>query len=354
MRTLTLADELRLKGAEIIFITREHVGNMIDHLTEKNYPVLILEDGDGKEYQATGSHLGNEEEGWLGKTWQEDCLETREKIEGWFSAKDHIDWLIVDHYALDSRWESTIGEIIDKVMVIDDLANRDHDSDIVLDQNLFENMVDRYRGLVPDKCQLLLGPEFALVRPEFLAARGSLRKRNGNINRILLFYGGSDPTNETMKALEGLEGLSGSVLLVDVVVGNANQRNESIREYCIGKPNINYHYNIDYMAMLMADADLFVGSGGTSTWERCCLGLPSVVIAIAKNQENISLNAHQHGIGIYLGTSDMVDVDHIVAEVARLRKRPDLVKEMSGRCIKMVDGRGASKVANQMKRIAGA
>ena len=346
MRTLTLADELRLNGAEITFITREHVGNMIDHLTEKKYPVLILEGGTGKEHQATESHVDNEEEGWLGKTWQEDYFETREKIEGCFSGKDHIDWLVVDHYSLDSRWESSIREVVDKVMVIDDLASRDHDADILLDQNLHDGMETRYDGLVPGGCRKLLGPKYALLRPEFQEARKTLRERDGRIRRLMIFFGGSDLNNATMKVLHSFSKLGLENIEIDVVVGSANPKRDHILDYCKKYDNIQYHYNVDNMAMLMAAADLFVGSGGTSTWERCCLGLPSMVVAVADNQVGISKSIDDHGMGIYLGLTGSVNDNIIRNTINEFQRSPEKLLAMNKRCLAAADGLGATHVAD--------
>jgi len=182
MRCLTLADELRERGAEIVFVCRDFAGNLCGY-TEGNL-----------------KHAA-----WLGADWQTDARQVEEIIKDF---NTHPDWLVVDHYALDERWERYLRSYVKKIMVIDDLADRPHDCDLLLDQNFYENLESRYDGLAPSGCKKLLGPKYALLRPEFREERKNLRKRDGYVKRIMIFFGGSDPTNETTKALEAVRMLN--------------------------------------------------------------------------------------------------------------------------------------------------
>lgn len=286
MRCLTLADDLRQKGAEINFVCREEPGNLINHIGSKRYKVYRL---------PAGIDLNEEKR----------CTKT---ILSEYETKP--DWLIIDHYDIDVSYESSLRKYVKKIMVIDDLANRRHDCDLLLDQNLCENMKTRYEGLVPEHCQKLLGPKYALLRSEFREARKNLRQRNGNVKRILIFFGGSDPTNETSKALEAMRLLNRPDIAVDVVIGAANPHKEQIGLICSAMSNITFHCQVDNIAQLMANADLAIGAGGTTTWERCYLGLPTIVIILAENQSDIAKYLEKVGIAINLGwCNEVVELD---------------------------------------------
>lgn len=349
MRTLTLADELHQRGADVTFLSRELTGNLIDYISYvKGYRVLRLKgkcENDGILSKKYGSFMENN---WQGISWEEDCSETKEKIKDVLDLNDRIEWLIVDHYSLDAKWELSLREFVDKIFVIDDLANRVHDADILLDQNLHNNLEDRYEGLLPATCSKLLGPQYALLRPEFQEARKSLRKRDGRIQRILVFFGGSDLTNETMKVLTVLSKLQNEEILIDVLVGGINPHREQIINHCNKHKNIQYHINVDYVANLMAMSDLFIGSGGTSTWERCCLGLPSIIIAVANNQEELSREMAAQNLAIYLGTSRDANKKSIEKKIGHLLNSPGLVQKISDMSLNLVDGSGVKKVVSKI------
>ncbi len=172
MRCLTLADELRLKCTDINFICREEPGNLVRYIENRGYKV----------HQLPG----------------EIDIETDRKLTNKILSKCETksDWLIIDHYDIDISYESPFREHVKMIMVIDDLANREHDCDLLLYQNYSQNE-GRYNGLVPEDCIHLLGPEYAILRPQFQKARGNLRKRDGGVNRILVFMGGADSKNIT-------------------------------------------------------------------------------------------------------------------------------------------------------------
>ncbi len=288
MRCLTLAEELREKNQQVVFVCRELEGNLIHLIKQKGFEVFSLPFPSG-DFEADPSVPHSK---WLETSWQNDLEQTKEalKIFGEF------DWLVVDHYALDCKWEAEIRDLTRKIMVIDDLADRKHDCDLLLDQNLYENMEVRYQGLVPDKCKLLLGPQYVLLRKEFKEARKNLRKRDGSIKRILIFFGGVDPTNETEKALKAIDELNKPEIVIDVVVGASNPNKQQIEKLCSERPNTNFYCQVQNMAELMNEADLAIGAGGTTTWERCYLGLPSIVVPIADNQVAIVEYAFKKGI----------------------------------------------------------
>jgi UDP-2,4-diacetamido-2,4,6-trideoxy-beta-L-altropyranose hydrolase len=317
MRCLTLAEQLRNSGAEVFFICLELAGNMIPLIEKKGYVVEII------------PHIKVVQD----DMWKKDLEYTKKIIK---CSKKQIHWLIVDHYGLDNRWENGLRTYTKRVMVIDDLANRQHDCDLLLDQNFYSDMALRYQGVTPSHCTQLLGPQYALLRPEFYKARNNQRKRDGKIRRVLLFFGGSDPTNETVKALAAIKLLNWSAITIDVVVGMANSNKEYIKQLCDNLPNTIFHCQVNNMAELMANADLAIGAGGTATWERCFLGLPSLTVVVADNQDEVTTAVAQAGATIKIGYSWEATVQRIAESVAAFLDNPTLVKRMSEKALELM------------------
>lgn len=196
MRCRTLGKELQRRGANVIFICRDLPGNL-NNLIKKDFQTLELPFKKQYSYQIdsestpTGRDLYQR---WLGCSQSEDALETIDALLK-IRLKKH-DWLIVDHYGLDHAWESLFikgleSEHIDKprILVIDDLADRFHRADMLLDQNFFGASTERrYQGLIPENCIQLLGPQYALLSPEYAMFHNILPKRD-RLLRILIFLG---------------------------------------------------------------------------------------------------------------------------------------------------------------------
>ena len=307
MRCLSLADQLKTK-AEIIFISRNLMGNF-NYLIKKNGFICIELCHNNNENKLSGY------EKWLTVGQKEDAEEVKEILNDL-----SVDLLVADSYAIDEIWENTIRPYVKKIMVIDDLANRKHDCDILLDQNYYIDMNTRYNGLVNDNCKLLLGPKYALLREEFYREKKNQRQRDGQIKNILVFFGGSDLTNETMKALRALVLLNREDTIVNVVVGGSNQYKNEVKEFCDKYKWMNYYCQIDNMAEMMNLADLAIGAGGTTTWERCFLGLPAIVIAVAENQIKIAEDCDREGFIKYLGVYSSVEVEHVFEIISNIDK----------------------------------
>jgi len=318
MRCLALAGALRKWGAAVFFLSREDPGNLVDIIGRQGCAIHCLPDG------VSG--------------WEEDVHLTAEILK----LKQGTDWLIVDQYSLDRRWEQAIRRHTRKVMVIDDLANRPHDCDLLLDQNFYDGMETRYAGLVPPACVQLLGPHYALLRSEFAETRKNLRSRDGRVGRILIFFGASDGTNETSKALEAVARL-GSSIAIDVVIGINNPHREHIKKLATTIPLAVCHFPFADMAALMNGADLFLGAAGTTTWERCCLGLPSLIVTVADNQVQAARDLANHGVLHYIGDHKVVHCSDIVAALDRALGDPQLLQEYSQLSLKLVDGFGVQR-----------
>lgn len=326
MRCLTLADRLQERGARVLFVCRGHEGNLVSFVEGKGYRVAKLPQP-GAPYRPAAGDVA--QAAWLGVAWREDAEETSRALQG-----ERMDWLVVDHYGIDRRWHKKLRPHAERIMVIDDIADRPHDCEILLDQNLYRDMDARYRDLVPENCRKLLGPAYALLRPEFAQARQALRDRSGEIARVLVFFGGVDPTNETMKALQALSLFP--KLAVDAVVGAANPFKDRIRLFCSERTGYRYHCQIGNMAQLMGEADLVVGAGGSATWERCFLGLPSITLTNAENQVETTTAVAAAGATLFLGRCSDVDSHDISAALGSLLRDPVLVRGMGKKSIEIM------------------
>jgi UDP-2,4-diacetamido-2,4,6-trideoxy-beta-L-altropyranose hydrolase len=289
MRCLTLAEELKKNGAQVCFVARSLPSYLSQMLQDRNINLYPLQEGRSAEELDDLPHSK-----WLKMSQHQDAMQTLEVL-----GSNKFEWLIVDHYAIDCRWESLLKGVANKIMVIDDLADRQHDCDVLLDQNYYHDMDKRYSGKVPGSCNLLLGPKYALLRDEFREIRKFVKTRDGLIKNILIFFGGIDSRNYTTMALEALVELGWSVD-VDIVIGQQHPNIKQLEE--IAKVN-NYklHIQTSEMAKLMLKADLAIGAAGSASWERCCLGLPCLVVAVADNQIQSAIDLSSVGASIYIG-----------------------------------------------------
>ena len=335
MRCLTLANQLRDR-ANIFFVCRELEFNLSSLVNRDGFNLIVLSNSEKKE-GLTGY------EKWLTVKQEFDAVQTKEMLK-----LLEIDYLIIDNYAIDKKWEKIVRSNVKKIMVIDDLANREHDCDILLDQNYYNDKDRRYVNLVPKHCKLLLGPQYVLLREEFYEARKQMRIRDGSIRNILVFFGGSDLTNETMKTLRVLDDLNRTDIQINVVVGDSNKNKECIKEYCQRHENILCFCQVNNMAELMNEADLAIGAGGSSTWERCFLGLPSIVIATAENQVKISRDCDKLGIIKYIGNAQDITQEDIKRTVELMMKDQELIKSMMGKMQMMFSKMASSSIVDEV------
>lgn len=342
MRCLALAEEARDQGVSVGFLCREHPGNLIEQLTKKGFQVHPLPVDQGWTPQVAGGDGMSGHAKWLGTDWETDAFQV-EAILARECGQGPIDWLIVDHYALDARWERRMRPYVKKIMVIDDLADRSHDCDLLLDQNFYLDMDARYDGLAPEGCQKLLGPKYSLLRREFQVARQNLRQRTGEVNRILVFFAGADPTNETAKVLKGIQLLNLPEIAVDVVVAKINSHKEQIRQLTAAMPSATFYCQPANLAELMAKADLSIGASGSTTWERCCLGLPTLVVPLAANQQAISRDLAEFGAAFTFGSSEEMRVEDYVTGLRFLLRNPAILKDASDAAKNLVDGQGVRR-----------
>lgn len=339
-RCLTLANALRRTGATTRFVCRHLTPAQEGIAAAEGHELVRLAVAVPGAAADTAQGYGD----WLGTTQDADALGTIAALRD----RPHWDWLVVDHYALDERWETRLRVAAGKLMVIDDLGNRPHQCDVLLDQNL-QASNDRYASLIPATCHKLIGPHYALLRPEFLEAAATSRPK-GAAPRINIFFGGVDLCGMTLRALHAVEMLNPKPAALDVVVGAANPHLGAIREHCLLVKNAELHIQTREIARLFARADLAIGAGGTTSWERCCLGVPSVIMSIAENQRDGGRALAKAGAAVYLGDAESLDEATLSNTIARVLGDRAMLHAMHDNARKMVDGRGTDRVLLHLLR----
>lgn len=350
MRCLTLAAALRERGASCVFICREHHGNLLDLIADQGHEVLALPRGSEVRCASGREHSTAEppHAHWLGTDWKTDAAASLEALTG-LAGGSLFDWLVVDHYGLDACWEKALRPAVGRLMVIDDLADRPHDCDLLLDQSL-GRVPEDYAGLVPRSAALLLGPQYALLRPEFaeLRAESLARRAQPRLQRVLVTMGGVDKDNTTRRVLDALDA---SALPADVQItvvmgpkapwlGQVRAQAERMRrttEVLVG---------VRDMARLMTESDLAIGAGGTTTWERCALGLPSITLVLAKNQEAVAEMLKK--AGAVLACHDTGGIGAVLDNAVLGKDMSSVLAEVRRAAAAVTDGEGTTRVVQQL------
>ena len=346
IRCRTLARELRCRGAHVTFLCRQQTGDLIN-LLRQEFPVLPL-----PELPQGATHTPDEQPlqgrelyaAWLGCSQDQDAVDCLQALAQ--AGHQSTSWLVVDHYGLDACWEEQMlvaltGSAPPNLLVIDDLADRPHQADLLLDQNFFgEATEQRYQGLVPTHCRQLLGPHYALLGPEYAQLHPLLPPRT-ELRRVLVFFGGVDPANLTGRALEALMDPALADLAVDVVLGRQSPHRQVVAELVARRAHTTLHKPLPSLAGLIARADLAIGAGGSTTWERICLSLPSLVVALAANQLPFTEALDRTGYVHHLGQGFDVTTSQISSAVLAFQ---DKFGHSYARW-SLVDGCGASRFA---------
>jgi UDP-2,4-diacetamido-2,4,6-trideoxy-beta-L-altropyranose hydrolase len=318
MRCLALAEGLVARGTHVQFLCREVTGHMIAHIEAAGHKVTRLAPGEGFDPERDC----------------DDCIAAL--------GTEPVDWLVVDHYGLDARWEAELRHRARRIMTIDDMANRPHDCDLLLDQNLSADPAGRYAAYIRPETRTLFGPRYALLRPAFANA---WRERRGPVRRILVFFGGADLPNATAKAVAAIALLAMPDLAVDVVIGAMYAHAGELEKLCAGVSGVRIHRDAD-MAALMRDADLAIGAGGTTSWERCAAGLATLAWPIADNQRPVLAELAAAGVVL---VPDADDVAQPAAIARHLSVHDEALRDrMSRRARTLCDGGGVARVVAAM------
>ena len=331
MRCLSLAQALKKMNFELCFISKKTGGNISKLFTDKGFRVYYIQDNNSKLKKR--------------EIVKNDATQTAKII---IKHQTKSSWILVDHYDLDFQWEKSLRKYVNKIIVIDDLA-RKHDSDLLLDQNYNKNLKTRYNQLVPRKCVKLLGPKYALLRNEFSILRKMVKPRK-NFKRILISFGGSDPTNETGKVLSAIKILKTKKQFlkeIDVVISGSDKNKDRIKQLCNSIPNAKFYQNVYKIGKLMCKADLAVGAGGSSTWERFCLGLPTIVSIVADHQQETTEALAKKECLINVGLAKNLSVKKYVEIFENLDIKK--LQNISKNSLKVVDGKGSVRVAKKIR-----
>jgi UDP-2,4-diacetamido-2,4,6-trideoxy-beta-L-altropyranose hydrolase len=339
MRCLTLATALRLQGAQCHFACREHEGNLIGLLRQRGFAVTVLPAASTAVCDADGPVHAS----WLGCGWEEDARLVQALVQALAP-----DWLVVDSYALDYRWENAVRDGA-RLLVIDDLADRAHACDLLVDQNLGRRVAD-YHTLVPSSCRVLAGPAYALLRPEFSRLRNaSLARRDGPLGQILVNMGGVDQPNATGAVLRVLRSceLPRDCRLI-VVMGMQAPWIAHVRAEAELMPwPTEVLVNVSDMAELMTASDLAIGAAGSTSWERCCLGLPAMMVVLAANQQAGAAALEAHGAALVLGGVDEIGLR--LPSTWQECVRPARLAQMAAAAGALVDGAGVERVLRALE-----
>ena len=338
MRCLSLAERLRQRGGDVWFACRDCLGHAGSEIQQHGYEVLWIDAG----REQAGESLAASEQCFAIPVEQDAaiCQVLIRKME--------IDWLIVDHYGIDAAWHMALRKSVDRIMVIDDLADRGYDCDLLLDQTYGRRKED-YVDQVPAECELLLGSEYALLRPEFARLRfDALRQRNSRqgIARVLVSMGGSDPDNMSSRVLQGLNRVDWvNPPRIDLILGPGFQHGDELRRLAQDHvSDINIVENVSNMAEYMQNADLAIGAGGVTSWERCCLGLPALTLQAAENQSLVISNLLAAGAIMKLEAGDGLS-ESVAKTVSECLQQRGKLDAMSLAAAKITRGLGAELVA---------
>jgi UDP-2,4-diacetamido-2,4,6-trideoxy-beta-L-altropyranose hydrolase len=338
MRCLTLADAMRERGARCLFICRPHYGHLLGLIAERGHDTRSLPELTTPEPQEANNSMHSS---WLGTDWRndaEDCLRVLDAVS--------MDWLIVDHYAIDKRWEQAMHPSYKRLMVIDDRADREHACNLLLDQNLGRKAED-YAGLLESPCTKLIGPHYALLRPEFAQLRehSLTRRSKPQLQRLLITLGGVDKDNATGRVLDALNmcDLPRDLKITVVMGAQAPWRQQVQLQIAHMQCPTEVLIGVKDMAQLMSDSDLCIGAAGSTSWERCCLGLPSILLVLADNQQPSATALHDFGAA--LSIQNMSQIQSILNSQIFAKPNNSKLRNMSANAAKITGGNGTKMVS---------
>lgn len=338
MRCLTLAQALRTAGHTIVFVCKDHDGNIVRHLDNEEFTSMLLP-VDSKDEEGSLEHSK-----WLGGSQQSDARQTIAMSQQYFEKAP--DLVIVDHYGIDRVWHTIVKAYFNatKIFVIDDLADRNHECDYLLDQT-FMRLESDYISRVPKHCRLMLGTQFALLRPEFALRNSEARdaRRLGfdeTAKRILVMMGGTDHLNVTAKVLNGIQS-EPSISKITVVLGPTSPHRKVIEQTFGSDDRIELLSGVSNIAELMLEHDVCFGAAGTASWERCAMGLPGILVAFASNQKTILSMLNQFGA---VCVFELIDQPDIIKALLHQIFDTNTYSKMVASCFKVSDGLGTQRV----------
>lgn len=327
VRCLALAQALRSRGEDALFLCRHLDGVMTSRVENAGFEVVHLRDAE----------VGDD------PTELTDAIETVRLVR-----ERSLTRVVLDHYDLSLKWEQSVGEHVESLTVIDDLTHRQHQCDLLLNQNLLPQREATYTASLDGVVRTLIGPIFALLQPDFASIRSLRSTEIFDVERVVVSMGGSDPTNSTEFILRSLLNTELGAIAVDVVIGSSNPHRSDLLSVFEGHQSMTFHVGLPSLAPLLARSDLAIGAGGTSNWERMCLGVPSVVVDIVENQREICMELAHAGLIEHVGSAHMISSIDIERAVSNLISDRNLRRHYSIQGQITVDGLGADRVAEAL------
>ena len=347
MRCLVIADELRKRGHECIFLTQPFLPKFLAQIEDRQHRLVFLKKN---KMELEYARIDNEYLAWLGRPIIQDAIETLDVIK-----YERPDIIVTDHYAINATWSSIVSYEEIKTVVIDDLADREHFCDLLIDQN-FGREPEQYRKLVSQETKILAGAEYIFIKDDFRKMRKAAQtsRLNRRPNRLNICMGGIDKDNATYNVLETIRKLNYFKNWdIDIVLSSASPHANSLREYVENqKIHVQLHFDAENMAELFSKADLAIGAGGVTLWERCCMGLPTVLLTIADNQIPAALAMTKTGAVIYAGDIRKQHWENkLDAKLKTLIQGSDVIHTMSRKAFEICDGKGIEKVCNMIELV---
>lgn len=328
MRMLALAQAWRrIAGTPVTFLCAEIPDGIARRVRDEGFEVVPL--GDVRDQAADA---------------RATLDEVTQRVAGTGS------WIAADGYRFDIGFQRAIKAAGCRLLVMDDNGeNGEYGCDIVANQNI--DASEAMHAKRDEAVKLLLGPEYALLRPEFADGCAGRTAKPPSEWNILVTMGGSDPENATAVVLDALE--SCTCKSVTVVVGSANPNLEALRARAAkSKGRVNLVVDTKEMRALMERADLAISAGGSTVWEMCRMGLPMVLLSIAENQDAVIRAIADAGIAVNAGGVGSDAAARIRCAVESLFREPERMAAMSERGVALVDGLGAGRVVEAMREIS--
>jgi UDP-2,4-diacetamido-2,4,6-trideoxy-beta-L-altropyranose hydrolase len=287
---------------------------------------------------------------WLKGTEEDDAKVSVDAIDKLTQHKyGHAPlFIMVDHYSLGAPWEIILQKIA-QILVVDDLSDRAHNCNWLIDQT-YGKTVDDYCKLTPAKTKLLIGPEYGLLRKEFSAAVKSLTRgyKNSDI-KVLISLGGVDKNNDTSKILTYLSQYKTfDELSITIVTGNANPNLKKLAAFILEFSNVNLLVDVNNMAFLMNTHDLCIGAAGSTSWERCAMALPTLTVILADNQQTIADNMAAVNAIINLGLVEDLTENKLLSQFEQVCKNKSLYRLLSRNSYDLCDGLGCSRIIKEV------
>ena len=342
-RCLTLADEIKKDGHETIFISRKSKGNQFEEIKLRGHSVMPLKI---KGFHPEENLKEIDSKPWSKKIQEEDAIKTIKTIQG-----EEFDWLVLDHYFLNKIWERKVKGYVNYLFVIDDFTDRKHECDVLMNHGFLSKDREVFKELVSGKTKLLLGPKYVLLRPEYSLNRSNFSKKH-NVKNVVVFYGNSDLTNETLKSLEAISRLNFDDLYINVVIGSNNPFFDIIQQKVKEIRNCHLHVQLPHLANLFSQANLALCAGGGALWELMCMGVPSLVTITSENQSAAAKILSSKEAVYCLGESREVSINDLELNIRNMLYDEKKLTKISHKAKKLVNGNGAKEVIREMKHLS--